>query len=97
MYLLLAPEISGTGESTTHHRCRPRIVVADRTLWLEVEEGRDNRAHTHNTITSVGRSSAEEMAKLNSLTLLSCSRKLYIQLYPSNPSAQTCQAVMLLQ
>ena len=46
MYLLLAPEISGTGESTTHHRCRPRIVVADRTLWLEVEEGRENRAHT---------------------------------------------------
>ena len=53
--------------------------------------------HTHSTSTSVGWSSAEEIAKLNSLSLLSCSEKLYIQLYPSNPSTQTCQAAMLLQ
>ena len=37
------------------------------------------------------------MVKLNSLTLLSCIGNLYIQLYPSNPSTQTCQSVMLLQ
>ena len=54
-------EISGTSESTVHHHCQPY------TLQLEVEEGRENRAHTHSTSTSVGRSSAEEIAKLNSL------------------------------
>ena len=58
---------------------------------------RKNRAHIHSTSTSIGRSSIEEMAKLNSLTLLSYSGKLYIQFYPSNPSVQTCQVVMLLQ
>ena len=31
------------------------------------------------------------------LLLLSCSGKLYIQLYPSNLSTQTCQTAMLLQ
>ena len=57
----------------------------------------EQSAHTHSTSTSVGRSSAEEMTKLNSFSLLSCSGKLYKQLYSSNPSAQTCQADMLLQ
>ena len=37
------------------------------------------------------------MVKLNSLSLLSCSGKLYIQLYPFNSSTQTCQAAMLLE
>ena len=53
----VGPGISRTGEPTGHRRSR--------SLWLEVEEGRENRAHTHNTSTSVGRSSAEEIAKLN--------------------------------
>ena len=67
---------------------RSLTVVPDHTLRLEVEEeGRTER--THSTSTSVGRSSTEEMAKLNSLSLLSCSGKLYIQLYPSNPNIQT--------
>ena len=57
---LVGPEISGMGEPTI-------TVVADHTLRLEVEEGRKNRAHTHSTSTSVGRRSAEEKAKLNSL------------------------------
>ena len=87
---LLAPE-SPTRVS------RPLINIADHTLWLKIEEGMENKAHTHSTSTSVGRSSAEKMAKLNSLYLLSCSEKLYIQLYISNPSTQTCHAVMLLQ
>ena len=39
--------IFGTGESATHHRCRPCTVVSDHTLWLEVEGGIENRAHTH--------------------------------------------------
>ena len=69
-------------------------VVVEHTLWLKVEEGIKNKAHES---TSVGRSSAEEMAKLNSLSLLSCSGKLYIQLYPFNHSTQTCWAAILLQ
>ena len=44
---MLAPEISGTAQSTTHHYCRPRTIVADYTLWLEVEEERENRALAH--------------------------------------------------
>jgi len=78
---------------------RPFTSVANHTLWLEIEKDRENRActHTHNTSTSVGRSSAGEMVKLNSLTFLSCSGKLYIQLYPSNPNTQTWQVAMLLQ
>ena len=85
--VIVGPEISGTDEPTAHRRCRPH------TLRLEVEKRRENRVHTHST----GRSSVEEMTKLNSLTLLNCSGKLYIQLYPSNPNTQTCQAIMLLQ
>ena len=76
---------------------RPLTGIADRSLWLEVEEGRENRARTHSINTNVGQSSVEEMAKLNSLSLLGCGGKLYIQLYLSNPSTQTCQAAMLLQ
>ena len=90
--VLLAHRISDTGESTTHQRYRPRLSLSDHTLWLEVEEGRKNIAHTHGTSNSVGRSSAE-MAKLNSLSLLSYSGKLYIHLYLSSPST----AAMLLQ
>ena len=88
---------TGSSASTTHHSCRPRQTLSDHTLWLKVEEGRENRVYTHSRSTSVGRSSAEEMTKLNSLCLLSCSGKLYIQLYPYNPNTQTCQAIMLLQ
>ena len=51
------------------------------------------REGEQSTSTSVGRSSIEEMAKLNSLSLLSSRGKLYIQLYPSSPST----AAMLLQ
>ena len=80
-----------TGEPTVHRRCRPHTMARGR------RRKREQSAHTHNTSTSVGRSSAEEMAKLNSLSLLSCSGKLYIQLYPFNSSTQTCQAAMLLQ
>ena len=60
----VGPEICGTGEPTAHRRCRPH------TLRQKVEEGRENRAHTHGTSTSVGRSSPEEMAKLNSLNFI---------------------------
>ena len=86
----VGPLISGTSEPTTHQRCRPHILARGRR-----REG-EQSMHTHSTSTSVGRSSTEEMAKLNSLSLLSWSGKLYIQLYPSNPSTQTCQATMLL-
>ena len=79
---MFGPEIFHTGEPIAHWRSS--------SLWLEVEEERENRAHTHSTSTSIGRSSADKMAKLNSLTSLSCSGKLYIQLYLSNPSTQTC-------
>ena len=72
-----------------HCRCRPHTMARGRR--------REREQSTHSTSISVGRNSAEEMAKLNSLTLLSCSGKLYIQLYPSNSSAQTCQAAILLQ
>ena len=52
-------------------------------LGIEVRQGKEEltlgqSAHTHSTSTSVGRSSAEKMAKLNLLSLLSCSGKLYI-------------------
>ena len=67
---LLAPWISGTDEPTTHQRCRPHTMARGRR-----REG-EQSMHTHNTSTSVGRSSVEEMVKLNSLTLLSCSGKL---------------------
>ena len=33
------------------------------------------------------------MAKLNSLSLLSCSEKLYIQLYSSNPTVTRCDSM----
>ena len=85
------PLISSIGEPTTYQCCRSHTMARD---WRR--EGEQN-ARTHSTSISVGRSSAEEMAKLNSLSLLSYSGKLYIQLYPSNPSTQICQAVMLLQ
>ena len=49
---------------------RPFTGVADHILWLEVEEGRENRARAHSTSTSVGRSSAEDIAKLNSLNFI---------------------------
>ena len=66
--------------------------MSDHTLWLEVEEGRENRAYTHSRDTSVGRSSVIGDGK-SELSLVSCSGKLYIQLYPSSPST----VVMLLQ
>ena len=78
------PGISRTGEPTVYRRCRPYTMARGRR-----REG-EQSARTHSISTSVGRSSAEDMAKLNSLSLLSCSGKLYIQLYPSNPSTQTC-------
>ena len=71
---------------------RPLTSVADHTLCIQVEEGREKRARTHSTSTSVDRSSAEKMAKLNSFSLLSCSGKLYIQLYPSNPTVTRCDS-----
>ena len=37
----------------------------------------ENKTHTHSTSTSVDRSSVEEMAKLNSFSLLSYSNKLW--------------------
>jgi len=43
---VLVHRIIGTGESTTHQYCRSRLSFSDHTLWLEVEEGRENRAHT---------------------------------------------------
>ena len=66
---LLAPRSSA-------RLCRALTVVVDRSLWLEVEKERENRARTHSISTSAGRSSAEEMAKLNSLAILSYSEKL---------------------
>jgi hypothetical protein len=64
-------EISPMGEPIVHRRCRPHTMAGGR-------RERENRAHTYSTSTSVGRSPAKEMTKLNSLTLLSCSGKLYI-------------------
>jgi len=91
LIVCVGPWIVGTGEPTAHRRCRPVTMARGRR-----REG-EQSAHIHSTSTSVGRSSTEEMAKLNSLSLLSCSGKLYIQLYTSNPSTQICQTVMLLQ
>jgi len=56
----------------------------------------EQSAHTHHKYQRWPELCRED-GKLNSLSLLSCSDKLYIQLYSSNPSVQTCQAVMLLQ
>ena len=70
---------------TTNCRCRPH------TMWLEIEEERENRAYTQQIHQPwpelcIGDGKSE-------LSLLSCSGKLYIQLYPSSPSI----AAMLLQ
>ena len=85
---VLAHGITGSGESTTHQFCRPWLstteVVRPHTLWLKVEEEGEQSIYTqykHQRWPEpcIGDGKTE-------LTLLSCSDKLYIQLYPSNPS-----------
>ena len=70
---------------------RARQTLSNHTLWLGVEEERENRAHTqykHQCWPElcIGDDKSE-------LSLLSCSGKLFIQLYSSSPST----AAMLLQ
>ena len=79
------PCIYGTGESTAHQCWRPHTMARGKR--------REGEQSTHTASTSIGRNSTEEIVKLNSLSLLSCSGKLYIQLYPSSPST----AAMILQ
>ena len=70
---------------------RARQTLYGHTLWLELEEERENRAHTqykHQRWPEpyIGDGKSE-------LSLLSCSGKLYIQLYLSSPNT----AVLLQQ
>ena len=85
---VLAHTITGSGESTTHQSCRLRLstteTVRPHTLWLEVEEEGEQSIHTqykHQRWPEpcIGDGKPE-------LSLLSCSGKLYIQVYPSSPS-----------
>ena len=76
--------------SLTDHG-RARQTLSEHTLWLEVEEEGEHSLHTqykHQRWPEpyIGDGKSE-------LSLLSCSDKLFIQLYPSSPST----AVMLLQ
>jgi len=85
--MLLAP-----GSST--RVSRPLTSVVNHTLWLEVEEGRENRVRTHTAQAPALAGALQRRWQTElALFLLSCSGKLYIQLYPSSPST----SVMLLQ
>ena len=70
---------------------RARQTLSDHILWLEVEEGRENRAYTQQRHQRWPKPCIGDGK--SKLSLLSCSGKLYIQLYPSSPST----AVVLLQ
>ena len=63
---------------------RARQTLSDHTLWSEVEEEGEQSIHTQQRTQRwpepcIGDDKYE-------LSLLSCSGKLYIQLYPSSPS-----------
>ena len=70
---------------------RARQTLSDHTLWSEVEEERENRAHIQYQHQRWSELCIEDGE--SELSLLSYSGKLYIQLYPSSPNT----AVMLLQ